>query len=184
MVYIAGLSSGNTARHWGLVALEARDGLRILLLLLGCSVIVVSFAALALKLPPRFSKSLTLGYRWGLLSVAQVPLALVFGLTVGYKEEFFFRSYLLGRLGQLGIPLPIAVIASTALFSLGHLYEGPLAVAMMAALGALFAAVYIRRPNLHVIAIAHGLYNAIVLWLSLLFPNSLPAVFGNLIFRP
>ena len=53
-----------------------------------------------------------------------------------------------------------------------------------AALGALFAAVYVRRPNLHVIAIAHGLYNAIVLWLSLLVPTSLSAAVGSFIFRP
>lgn len=164
--------------------METRDGLRILVLLFGCFVVIAPFVALALALPPRFSKSLTLGYRWGLLSAAQAPVALLFGLTVGYKEEFFFRSYLLGRLGQLGVPVPIAAIASTALFSLGHIYEGPLGVAITAALGALFAAVYIRRPNLHVIAIAHGMYNAIVLWLSLLIPSSLPAAAGNLIFRP
>lgn len=184
MVYVATLSPGKDLRSWGLVALKPRDGVRILVLLLGCIAVVTPFVVLALALPPRFRQSLTLGYRWGLLSAAQAPIALLFGLTVGYKEEFFFRSYLLGRLGQLGIPLPIAAIASTALFSLGHIYEGPLAMAMVAALGALFAAVYIRRPNLHVIAIAHGLYNAIVLWLSLLIPNSLPAAVGNLIFRP
>jgi membrane protease YdiL (CAAX protease family) len=184
MAYVATLSVGRAPRNWGLVAMETRDGLRILVLLFGCFVVIAPFVALALALPPRFSKSLTLGYRWGLLSAAQAPVALLFGLTVGYKEEFFFRSYLLGRLGQLGVPVPIAAIASTALFSLGHIYEGPLGVAITAALGALFAAVYIRRPNLHVIAIAHGMYNAIVLWLSLLIPSSLPAAAGNLIFRP
>jgi len=184
MAYVAGLSTGKPARNWGLVALERRDAVRILVLLLGCFAVVAPFVALALALPPRFSESLTLGYRWGLLSVAQAPIALLFGLTAGYREEFFFRSYLLGRLGQLDIPVPIAAVASTALFSLGHIYEGPLGVAIAAALGALFAAVYIRRPNLHVIAIAHGLYNAIVLWLSLLIPTSLPAAVGSLIFRP
>jgi membrane protease YdiL (CAAX protease family) len=184
MAYVATLSAGMPPRKWGLVALERRDAIRILVLLLGCFAVVAPFVALALALPPRFSKSLTLGYRWGLLSAAQAPIALLFGLTAGYREEFFFRSYLLGRLGQLDIPMPVAAFASTALFSLGHIYEGPLGVAIAASLGVLFAAVYIRRPNLHVIAIAHGLYNAIVLWLSLLIPAPLPAAAGNLIFRP
>ena len=184
MVYVAGLTPGKKPRHWGLVSLAPRDAMRILVLLVGCFAVVSPFVALALALPPQFSKSLTLGYRWGLLSAAQVPVALLFGLTAGYREEFFFRSYLLGRLGQLDIPLPVAAAASTALFCLGHIYEGPLGVAIAAGLGALFAAVYLRRPNLHVIAIAHGLYNAIVLWLSLLIPTSLPAAAGSFIFRP
>ena len=184
MVYVASLSTGRLVRNWGLVRLEPRDAVRILAVLLGCFAVVAPFVGLALALPPRFSRSLTLGYRWGLLSASQAPVALLFGLTAGYREEFFFRSYLLGRLGQLDISVAVAAVASTALFSLGHIYEGPLGVAIAAALGALFAAVYVRRPNLHVIAIAHGLYNPIVLWLSLLIPASLPAAAGILIFRP
>jgi membrane protease YdiL (CAAX protease family) len=184
MLYVAGLGKGKDSHNWGLVTLEPRDGMRILVLVLGCFAVVAPFVALALALPPRFSRSLTLGYRWGLLSAAQAPLALLFGLTAGYREEFFFRSYLLGRFGQLGLPVPVAAVSSIALFSLGHIYEGPLGVAIAVALGALFTVVYLRRPNLHVIAISHGLYNAIVLWLSLLIPQSLPAAAGILIFRP
>jgi hypothetical protein len=109
-------------------------------------------------------------------------VALLFGLTTGYREEFFFRSYLFGRLGQLGLPIPLAVLSTTALFTIGHLYEGPLGIAIAAALGTLYSIVYIKRPSLHVIAISHGLYNTIVLCLGLLVPRSLPAAAGIRIF--
>ena len=62
------------------------------------------------------TRSLTRGYRWGLQSAAQIPLAILFGITAGYREEFFFRSYLLGRLEELGVG-SLAVAASTALFA-------------------------------------------------------------------
>jgi membrane protease YdiL (CAAX protease family) len=174
MIYVA-ITSGESPARLGLVPLEARDALRTLALTIGCFAVVAPFVALVLALPPQLSKSLTIGYRWGLASAAQIPLALLFGLTAGYREEFFFRAYMLHRLGELGVPTSFAVAASVLLFCTGHLYEGPLGIAIAASLGALFAIVYIRRPNLHVIALAHGMYNAITLWLSLFLPHALPS---------
>jgi membrane protease YdiL (CAAX protease family) len=181
MAYVADLSGGPPGA-WGLIPLEKRDPLLIFLVLLGSFVAVSPFVALVFALPPQLSRSLASGYRWGLQSASQVPIALLFGLTAGYREEFFFRSYLLGRLGQAGMPLAPAVLCATALFTMGHVYEGPLGIAIAAVLGTLYAVVYIRRPNLHVIAIAHGLYNTIVLCLGLLVSRSLPAAAGIRIF--
>jgi hypothetical protein len=174
MAYVADLSGG-PAGAWGLVPFERRDYYRTFLVLLGSFVAVSPFIVLVLVLPPQWSRSLAAGYRWGLQSPAQIPVALLFGLTTGYREEFFFRSYLFGRLGQFGMPVPLAVLCATVLFSLGHIYEGPLGIAIAATLGALYAIAYIRRPSLHVIAIAHGLYNTIVLCLGLIVSRSLPA---------
>ena len=184
MAYVAGLSSPSPPGRWGLVPLQARDALRTAVLLLGCFAVVAPFVALVLALPPSLSRPLAGGYRWGLQSAAQIPLALLFGLTAGYREEFFFRSYLLGRLSELGAPLPLAAIASTALFTVGHFYEGPMGIVIAAALGTLLCLAYIRRPNLHVVAIAHGLYNAIVLTLSSLISRALPAAQVMRIFSP
>lgn len=184
MAYVAAISSPSPQGRWGLVPLQARDALRTALLLLGCFAAVAPFVALVLALPPAWSKPLASGYRWGLASAAQIPLALVFGLTAGYREEFFFRSYLLGRLGELGVPLPLAAVASTALFTLGHAYEGPMGIAIAGALGTLLCVAYMRRPNLHVVAIAHGLYNAIVLALSIPISRALPSAQVIRIFSP
>ena len=184
MAYIAGVSSPSPSGRWGLVPLKARDALRTALLLLGCFAVVAPFVALVLSLPPSWSRPLASGYRWSLQSPAQIPLAILFGLTAGYREEFFFRSYLLGRLGELGAPLPLAAVLSTALFAMGHVYEGPMGIAIAAALGTLLCLAYMRRPNLHVVAIAHGLYNAIVLCLSFAISRALPAAQVMRIFSP
>jgi len=184
MAYVAGASSPSPPGRWGLVPLQARDALRTALLLLGCFLAVAPFVALVLALPPAWSRPLASGYRWGLQNAAQIPLAILFGLTAGYREEFFFRSYLLGRLDELGVPLPLAVVASTALFAAGHVYEGPMGIAITAALGTLLCVAYMRRPNLHVVAVAHGLYNAIVLCLSIPISRALPAAQVMRIFSP
>jgi membrane protease YdiL (CAAX protease family) len=182
MAYVATSVGPSPPGRWGLVPFTARDALRTTVLLLACFAVVAPFVALVLALPPAWSKPLTRGYRWGLQSYAQVPLAVLFGLAAGYREEFYFRSYLLGRLGQAGLPVPLAAIISTVLFSLGHLYEGVLGIAITTVLGAVLCVAYIRRPNLHVVAIAHGMYNAIVLCLSIPLSRALPAAFTLRIF--
>jgi hypothetical protein len=168
MVYIASLSRETQLVDWGFSAFRVSDFLRTALVLLGCFAIFTPFAILVVSLPSGVARYLSSGFRWRLAGASQIPLAVVFGLTAGYREEFFFRSYMLRRLDQLGFPIPVCVAASSILFCAGHFYQGPLGIATSAALGILFASVYLRRRNLHVIAIAHGLYNASVLCLSLL----------------
>jgi uncharacterized protein len=182
MLYVATVTSGEPLARLGLVALEPRDALRTLLLLVGCFAVVAPLLAVVSILPPQLARSLAKGYRWGLASISQMPVAFLFGLTAGYREEFYFRAYLLERLSELKFPIGYAVAFSSALFCLGHLYEGPLGIAIAAALGTLFAIAYTRRRNLHVIAIAHGLYNTITLGLSLFLPHALPPGPGASIF--
>ena len=123
-------------------------------------------------LPPHWASTLHRGYRWGLGRPSQIPLAVLFALTVGYREEFFFRAYLLRRLDQAGMPSWAAIALSTALFSAGHIYEGIIGIALAACLGALFSIAYLRQRSLHVVAIGHGLYNALALCLGLFDPFS------------
>ncbi len=168
LVYIASLSRETPLESWGFTSFRPADALRIIVVLLGCFAVFAPFAVLVLTLPSNVAKYLASGFRWKLGGPSQIPLAVAFGLVAGYREEFFFRSYMLKRLDQLGFPVPLSVVVSTLLFCAGHAYQGPLGLATSAALGVLFAAVYLRRRSLHVIAVAHGLYNATVLCLSLL----------------
>lgn len=181
MVYVVSIPRDPPLDAWGIVPFAGRDALRIVLLLFGCFAIFAPFAALMLVVPHDWSKYLASGFRWRLSSATQIPLALAFGLVAGYREEFFFRSYLLKRFDQLGFSMPFSVAVSTVVFCIGHGYEGPLGLTTAAALGVLFAAVYLRRRSLHVIAIGHGLYNATVLCLSLVHaaPLSTPAEIGT-----
>jgi membrane protease YdiL (CAAX protease family) len=176
MAYVVGALGPGTADRWGMVRLRGGDLAWMGILVLSCFAVIGLLIGLALTLPPVWRGTLTRGYRWGLQGYAQVPLALLFGLTAGYREEFFFRAYLLGRMGELGFPIPLSALASTILFCAGHLYEGPVGIAVAAVLGAILCISYIRRPNLHVVAITHGLYNTIVLVLSIPLSRALPAV--------
>lgn len=98
---------------------------------------------------------------------AMLPLALLTCLETGYREELFFRSYLLTRCQDLGVPAGAAVAASTLLFAAGHLYEGVAGAALVAVIGLCLAFLFLRTRDLHVTALAHGLYNFGVLVLSL-----------------
>jgi membrane protease YdiL (CAAX protease family) len=184
MAYVVVTIGSSPPARWGLVRFELRDLARTAALLAGCFAVIAPFIMLVLSLPPELMRSVSRGYRWGLQGASQVPLAILFGITAGYREEFFFRSYLLGRLEDVGVPVPLAVAASTVLFAAGHLYEGPLAVAITAGLGVLLSAAWLRRRSLHVVAIAHGAYNAAVLCLGLVLPGQLPDTAAMHIFSP
>jgi hypothetical protein len=183
MAYIAVFAGATAPGRWGFVRFEPRDAVRTAAVLLGCFAVVAPFVILVVALPPDISHSLTRGYRWGLQGAAQIPLALLFGVTAGYREEFFFRSYLIGRMEEMGLQVPLAVAISTALFSIGHVYEGMLAVALTAGLGVLLSISWLRRRSLHVVAIAHGLYNTAVLCLGLILPRALPEAVAMHIFH-
>jgi membrane protease YdiL (CAAX protease family) len=173
MAWIAGATGPFSAPLWGLSPLAARDVLRILLAAAACFAVALPFSLLVSALPASWLRTVSFGYRWSLERPGQIPLAILFSLTAGYREEFFFRAYLLRRLEEVALARAAAVTLSTALFCVGHVYEGVLGVALAAALGLVLAGAYILRRNVHVIAIAHGLFNAAVLSLSLFAPRAL-----------
>jgi len=174
MAWVVTVRDDSTPARWGIVRVAPRDALHAAVLVAACFAAVMAFVAMVLALPEAARGVVGGGYRWGLQGAGQLPLAVLFGLTTGYREEFFFRSYLLGRLDELGFPVAGAVAVSTAAFCLGHLYEGPLAIAVTAVLGLLLSAAWIRWKNLHVIAVSHACYNTLVLCLTLVIPRTLP----------
>jgi hypothetical protein len=106
------------------------------------------------------------GSRWTLTHPAIIPFLILSSIAVGYREEIFFRAYLITRLEQLGIPQAAVIGTTVLLFSLGHLYEGVSGVLVAVVSGTFLALVYHRNRNVHQIALAHGLYNFGVLLLS------------------
>jgi hypothetical protein len=92
-------------------------------------------------------------------------------LCTGYLEESYFRYYLGEKIREMGLGAWVFVLASTALFTLCHLYEGPWGTlnSLLAAL--ILGLVYIRFRCLHGLALAHGLYNAAVYLVSLRAQN-------------
>ncbi len=148
--------------------------------------IVLYFLTLLLSLLPAESQeNLAGGFRWEFSNYAVIPLVILTSLVTGYREELFFRSYLISRLGRLGFPEWGSVLFSGMLFSVGHLYQGWAGFLVSFSIGIYFGLLFIYRRNIHFIAVAHALYNTAVLLLSNVIPAGEPqnyvAFFQNII---
>jgi membrane protease YdiL (CAAX protease family) len=88
---------------------------------------------------------------WAVLAVSCVSSA--------YLEESFFRFYLLSKKEEMGLGPMSAVLVSTILFSMCHIYEGPWGFLNSALSGVVLAFAFLRFRSLHGIAAAHALYN-------------------------
>jgi membrane protease YdiL (CAAX protease family) len=95
--------------------------------------------------------------------VALIPLILASSMATGYCEELFFRSYLMRRLGQAGLPVLWSAVASSLLFGSGHGYQGIIGVVSGSLLGLFFAWRWNASKNIHEIALGHGLFDMAVL---------------------
>ncbi|HCM28031.1 MAG: hypothetical protein A2Z99_09895 [Treponema sp. GWB1_62_6] len=82
--------------------------------------------------------------------------------TTGYMEETFFRAYMLTRLKEYGASRIAGVVASVVLFTVCHLYEGPLGLANAAFAGLVLSVAYLRSRSVHGPAWAHAAYNTLV----------------------
>jgi membrane protease YdiL (CAAX protease family) len=100
----------------------------------------------------------------------EVVLAVVVAAVVAIAEEVVFRGYLLRRLRCLTGNVSLSVVLATALFAVGHRYEGPSGVLAVGVLGAVFSIVYLRTRSLAPVIVMHFLQDfvAIVLlpWLK------------------
>ena len=85
--------------------------------------------------------------------------------------EEFTRAFILSRLWQVW-PAEhaklAAVVAAAALFGLGHVYQGWSGVAVTAVIGFILGYYYLRRGRVLPMIVSHGLYNTVVLVLSLI----------------
>jgi membrane protease YdiL (CAAX protease family) len=154
--------------EFGISRPRAADLAWALALLVGAFLLLAAAALILGLLPDEVRRRLAGGYRWHLQDARLLPLAAAFSLLTGYREELFFRAYLLTRLRQSGLPAAAAVAASGLLFASGHAYQGLAGLAVALALGLYFAVAFTRLGNLHRVAWAHALYNLTVLAATLL----------------
>jgi membrane protease YdiL (CAAX protease family) len=92
---------------------------------------------------------------------AELALWMLVSASAAICEEFIFRGYLLRQIMDWwGSPV-LAIVLSAAIFGSMHLYEGTAPAIQIAALGALFAIVAVRRHGLRAAIIAHFLQDAV-----------------------
>jgi membrane protease YdiL (CAAX protease family) len=125
----------------------------------GIYLILMLFSLIAVLLFPEKSSLLSNPVNWSITNPAIIPLVFLTCLFTGYREELFFRSYFLTRFEMAGVsPIP-AIAITTLLFSSGHVYQGLPGFIGTLFIGVYFGVLFYIRRNLHIIAIAHGLFN-------------------------
>lgn len=107
---------------------------------------------------------------WQVAGPALFPLIIIINIATGYREELFFRSYLLHELAGTGNSPGSAfgireMVVSSLLFSLGHAYQGIHGLLTTFILSLLLSIRFRRKRDLHEVALAHGLYNTLALLL-------------------
>jgi len=102
----------------------------------------------------------------------QSPIALTMFILLssvaGFIEEIIFRGYLQRQLGALTGNIYLGLILSAIVFGLGHGYEGPRRMVLIAVFGMLFGLLTIWRRSLRPAMIAHAWHDSasgIVLYL-------------------
>lgn len=115
--------------------------------------------------------------QWGLSAPTTLPsffvfrgagdllLAFLLVVTVAVVEESLFRGYLIRRFTAVSGSLPLAILLSAAVFSLGHHYEGGAGVLTAGIFGVIMAVVYRWRRSLVAPMVIHFLqdFTAIIL---------------------
>lgn len=122
-------------------------------LLLTLALLAVGLALAALMPNGRANALAPRGWFWA--------AALLFCLAVGYEEELFFRA--LGRGVFKSQPSGLRIVLLCLLFALAHSNQSAQSFAAAAVLGLILAAVYEKKTDLHLNALAHAWYNAAAL---------------------
>lgn len=110
------------------------------------------FQAMGLSLPPGPAPAYLVPH-----TASDFVLAVILVIVVALSEETIFRGYLLLRLSRLTRSCALAVLISTALFAIGHGYEGSAGVATVGIMGLIFGFIYIWRGTLVAPIVMHFL---------------------------
>ena len=96
--------------------------------------------------------------RGGLLDAAVLGLVAV---VAGAVREELQRAFLIDRFEQDVGPVWIGVVLLSVAFGLGHLLQGRDAAIATGALGACWAALYVKRRSIVVALVSHAIFNSL-----------------------
>ncbi len=92
--------------------------------------------------------------------------------AIGFVEEFVFRGFIYDKIKKISQKEAVAIIGSSVLFGVFHLFGGnPIQMLMTACIGAFFCLCRLKIKNCSTLSliIAHGIYDALItVWASAL----------------
>ena len=103
------------------------------------------------------------------LTAGVVVAIIVIALSAGFGEEIVFRAYAISRMEEAGYGRA-ATWAPWAVFTVMHLYQGPIALLVIGAVAAVFVWLYRWQRSVWPVMVAHALYNLGIFLLSAAAP--------------
>ena len=91
----------------------------------------------------------------------EMLLFLVLSISAGICEELVFRGYLQQQFARMGRGMGVGVTLSALVFGGAHGYEGIAGVLLIAAYGAMFGVLALKRRGLRTGMIAHAWHDAV-----------------------
>lgn len=92
-----------------------------------------------------------------------LPLVALSSLAVGAWEELIYRVYFVKKLEHSGVPQPVSIALSAALFAAGHAYQGIAGIIGSFFLALVFSLFYAKTRSWYAIAGAHAIYDFIAI---------------------
>ena len=99
------------------------------------------------------------------LTAGVVVAIIAIALAAGIGEEIVFRAYAISRMEEAGFGRA-AVWAPWAVFTVIHLYQGPIALLVIGAVSAVFVWLYRWQRSVWPVMVAHALYDIGILLLT------------------
>jgi membrane protease YdiL (CAAX protease family) len=126
--------------------------------------LILYAVAIAQKLAIGFGLTASANSRsyFGLHSGAELPLLGILSIVNGTAEEIIFRGYLLLRLTTLTGRV-WALILSSAVFGLGHLYQGSASAICIGCLGLVYALICLQSRSLVIPIVWHCLHDFVAI---------------------
>jgi membrane protease YdiL (CAAX protease family) len=97
------------------------------------------------------------------ITIGSVLAGIAIALVAGVGEEIVYRAYAITRFEELGWPRA-AVWVPWAVFTVQHLYQGPMAVLAVGAVAGVFVWLYRWQRSVWPVVVAHVLYDLFVLF--------------------
>lgn len=166
MVYYFIWIKPEPASRFGLIPFHPAVIIISLIVFMGVYIILLPLSYLLELLLNNSLESLN-PVHWNITKPAMLPIIFITCLVTGYREEIFFRSYLLTVFQDSGTPRWLSIGLAALLFSAGHVYQGISGFLVALTIGIYFSLWFFKRRNLHILAIAHGLYNFFILLLTI-----------------
>jgi len=158
-----GFARGLTVSQLGLAV--ARVPSIILLTLIGATLIAgahwMNLRRLAGSNHPAAERLRAMAVRLFPRSTAETVLFTILSITAGICEEFIFRGFVIAALFRAGLPAWAAVVVSSLMFGIAHLYQGKGGSVGTGILGILFASVRIAYHSIFPVVIWHAVLDIV-----------------------